>query len=658
MSENGNRRSAGWAWLLLAVLPLLAPAAARAASCTPAPLVQPGKTQLLDRVLVRPGATIAPTPDGAGGKPIPAFSALFVYARSVDGKAVQVGASSDCKPQGWIAAASLAPWRHTMVAAFTPRAGRDRVLFFGAPETPKALLAKPDTKAEAARLAEAAAKAPAEAGIVAQEPATPVDIDKQFYLLPILEAQNARFASGQPVDLLHVASLAAQEAAKPPPAAAAPAARQNFRTAVVFVLDATKSMDPYLDRAREAISKVLAKVEAEHLQDRVRFGLVAFRDDPKAVPNIEYGTRIFADPNQVATRAEFDAAVKDLRGATVSTRAVAEDVYAGIETAIDGIKWDEFGGRFIVLVTDASAREPSSGLTATKLDEGALALLAKERGIAVLTLHLLTKEGGDADHRRAEAQYKTLTAYPGRGALYYPVPAGDVGEFGKRADTIASALVTLIEGAEDKGSARPDAPPPTAAGAKTDANAAAADIAAVGYAMRMAYLGRVEGSKAPPMFESWTLDRDIARPDVQSLDIRVLLSRAQLSDLAATVNALYTAMQKGLVDPPSFQQQLRSALLTLSRDPSRVGAASNRAMSDAMLGEYLDGLPFASRVMGLTQDAWLGMSPSDQLALIDHLAVDLSLYQHMQDDVGHWVSLAPGARPEDAVYPVPLNAFP
>jgi len=189
-------------------------------------------------------------------------------------------------------------------------------------------------------------------------------------------------------------------------------------------------------------------------------------------------------------------------------------------------------------------------------------------------------------------------------------------------------------------------------------NAAANDIAAVGYAMRLAYLGRLQGSKAPAMFESWALDKDLASRQTQSLDIRVLMSKSQLSDLASTVSALYTAMQKGLAEPDSFERQLRSALLTLSRDPNKIGSASNRELTDAALGEYLNGLPFHSVAMGLDQDTWLGRSPSEQQELIDHLAVDLNLYQHMQDDVTHWVSLAPGARPEDAVYPVPLDALP
>ncbi len=669
--------------LMLAALTAVGTLRAEAAEtrCTPAPLIQPGKKTLPDRVLVRPGAMLTPAPDGTGGAPVPAFAALFVYGHSEDGRATQVGASSACKPDGWIATDHLVPWRNTMVAAFPSRAGRERVLFFENADTLRTILKAPDTAQEAARLQAAAAKDPQSAGIVAQEPETPVDITKQFYLLPVLEAKGGRFSGTLPVDLLHVASLTlplplplpagAQDAAGKRPDAGTPAAgtpdasaRHNFRTAVVFVVDATRSMDPYLDRSRQAIGTVLSRVEKEGLTDRVRFGLVAFRDDPKAVPKIEYGTRVYADPNVVATRAAFDRAVGDLHAARVSSRAEAEDVYAGMDAALRKIDWRGFDGRFVVLVTDASARAPNSGLVTTHLDEGALATLARGNDTALLAVHLLTKEGGDDDHAVAEKQYRAMTAFPGQGSLYYQVPAGDVEAFGKQAEAIGDSLVHLIESAEDAGTTRSDVPKPPAPGPaakqeKRDTKDVQADIAAVGYAMRMAYLGRLEKSVAPTMFDAWALSRDIAHPDVQSLDIRVLMSKAQLSDLATTVDALYGAFKAGRDDPSTVVSQLRSALVTLGRNPDKIGSGDNRNLTRDALEEYLGGLPYQSKAMKLDEDNWSReMQPGEQQDFIDHLAVDLDLYRHMQDDVSHWVRLAPNAPPEDAVYPVPVNALP
>ncbi|QQP89207.1 VWA domain-containing protein [Skermanella sp. TT6] len=658
-------------WLAASALALVL-ASPAALACSPAPLLQPGKTQLQERVLTRPGGKL--TPDGGAAKPVPGFSVLYVYERSPDGARVRVGASADCKPEGWMPAEAVVPWRHTLVGAFANRTGRDRVLFFGAEDGLRSLVGSRDAGAQAAKLAEAAKTAGPGQGaagpLVSIEPETPVDINKQFYLLPILEAKTQRFPTGRPVRMVKVAAVTSRDQGAPAPASAAsatpapppaPAIRQNFRTAIVFVIDASSSMQPYIDRTREAIKRIYDGIKTAQLQEQVRFGLIGYRDDPKAVPGLEYLTKVFVDPNKVDTREEFDRAAAGLAASKVSTRAFAEDGYAGIDSAINAIDWSPFGGRFVVLITDASSRDPGS-LSATGLDAKALSIALLEKKIATMALHLLTEEGRK-DHAKGAAQYRELTTYPGRKPLYYPVEAGDVGRFGARVDTLTDSLVTLVQAAEaGEGLNTPPPPTPKAAPGKPASNPGgdplAEDIAAIGHAMRLAYLGSVKGTAAPPMFEAWAADRDFANDTVASLDVRVLLSKSQLSDLQATVGALADAYSKGQVDPSDLFNQLRSAAATLSRDPAKVGTSDNRALNQALLGEYLDGLPYTSRVMAIDQDAWLGMNPGEQQALIDDLQVKARLYRRFHDDVSNWVRLAEGASPEDAVYPVPLTALP
>lgn len=652
-------------WLAASALALVL-ASPAALACSPAPLLQPGKTQLQERVLTRPGGKL--TPDGGAAKPVPGFSVLYVYERSPDGARVRVGASADCKPEGWMPAEAVVPWRHTLVGAFANRTGRDRVLFFGAEDGLRGLVGSRDAGAQAAKLAEAAKTAGPGQGaagpLVSIEPETPVDINKQFYLLPILEAKTQRFPTGRPVRMVKVAAVTSRDQGAPASAASAtpapppaPAIRQNFRTAIVFVIDASSSMQPYIDRTREAIKRIYDGIKAAQLQEQVRFGLIGYRDDPKAVPGLEYLTKVFVDPNKVDTREEFDKAAAGLAASKVSTRAFAEDGYAGVDSAINAIDWTPFGGRFVVLITDASSRDPGS-LSATGLDAKALSIALLEKKIATMALHLLTEEGRK-DHAKGAAQYRELTTYPGRKPLYYPVEAGDVGQFGARVDTLTDSLVTLVQAAEaGEGLNTPPPPPPKAAPGTPAADPLAEDIAAIGHAMRLAYLGSVKGTAAPPMFEAWAADRDFANDTVASLDVRVLLSKSQLSDLQATVGALADAYSKGQVDPSDLFNQLRSAAATLSRDPAKVGTSDNRALNQALLGEYLDGLPYTSRVMAIDQDAWLGMNPGEQQALIDDLQVKARLYRRFHDDVSNWVRLAEGAPPEDAVYPVPLTALP
>src|SRR3546814_3791593 len=84
---------------------------------------------------------------------------------------------------------------------------------------------------------------------------------------------------------------------------------------------------------------------------------------------------------------------------------------------------------------------------------------------------------------------------------------------------LADLLVDQVGKAADA-----DAQPSTGT---TDGKLADA-TAAVGHAMRLAWLGKVEGTEAPAMFEAWASDRDFARPDVTAFSVR---SEAHTSEL-------------------------------------------------------------------------------------------------------------------------------
>jgi len=646
-------------FLALLMVALLAAPDARAddvrapMNCNPAPLLQAGKTQLLERVLTRPGASLAPAPGQAGKRSVPAFSVLFVYGRSPDGKALQVGARSDCKPEGWIAAETAVTWKHSIVAAFAPRTSRERALFFSEEQTLRQIVAAKDAGDQAGTLRSGAGAAGG-GPLAAIEPENAVDMREQFYLLPILEAGSARFASQKKVRVLKVAAVST--GTKPPPPSAT---NQDFRAAVVFVVDASASMQPYINRTREAINRIYGKIENAKLEDKVRFGMVGYRDDPKVTPGVEYLTRVFVDPNKVASREAFNKAAAGLSASKASTRAVAEDGYAGIDAALKDINWDGFSARFIVLVTDASSRDPDSGLSATGLTASRLSVIAQEHGTALFALHLLSA-GNEKDHEKGKKQYEELAQFPGCSSLYYPVPTGDVGEFGKRIDLLGDRLTNLVtapDATEAPTAVTPNCSAQRQAGAEA-ATAIAADVDAIAHAMRLAYLGKVTGTTAPTMFDAWTADRDFANQAIATYDIRVLLTKTQLADLESTVRALSNAYRDSKIDPSTLFAQLRSAAATLARDPAKIGATDHAELSKAILGEYLDGLPYASRIMAIDQDTWKGMSPGEQQAFIDDLDVMSAQYKRFHDDVGLWVMLAEGGSANDAVYPIPIKALP
>ena len=428
----------------------------------------------------------------------------------------------------------------------------------------------------------------------------------------------------------------------------------KFTSGVVFVIDASASMQPYIDLTRAAMEEVYKQVETAKLEQRVRFGMVAYRDDPTKVKGIEYLVRTFADPTKISTQAQFADAVKGVAASEVSTRAFAEDGYAGLVEAIQGIDWTGFGGRYLIMITDASSREGNSPLATTGLSTDQVRQLALENRIATYVLYLKTPEGKE-DHARATKQYEALAHYPNVGSLFFPVEAGDKQAFRSQVQRLAEALVNQVRSAGQK----------PVGGATGSASAAPGGdkltqvTEGVGRAMQLAYLGEVQGTKAPRMFEAWASDRDFRQPDIASFSVRLLLTKNQLSDLQATLRKVVEAGERGQLDPGDFFNQLRSAAAAMSRDPNRVGQASARNLEDiGLMGEYLDGLPYQSRIMGLDQDTWTRMGVGQQQALIDDVKSKIALYQRFHDDVDRWVQLNPEGAAGDAVYPIPLDVLP
>jgi hypothetical protein len=651
---------------IIAIVAVLTVATTVVAHAQPAggprkPLLIEGKTTLYQRVLTRPGAAVAAQPGGAAGKEMPPMTLLFVYGRTAGTtNYLEVGSNSEGKVIGFLPEADTIPWKHSLTLAFTNPANRERVLFFkDRPELVDMLNSdKLLVDSEQMRKQIADGKLPPTSPIISIEPETFVDMRKQFYLLPILDAGTTILKSGFKVRTVQVASVTKEKGVETltqisqrtnPEADLA-----KFTSGVVFVIDTSASMQPYIDLTRAAIEKVYEQVEAAKLNQRVRFGLVAYRDDPAKVKGIEYLVHTFADPTKVSTQTQFSEAVKDVAASKISTRAFAEDGYAGLVEAIQGINWTGFGGRYLIMITDASSREGNSPLASTGLGTEQVRQLALENRIATYVLYLKTPAGKD-DRARATKQYQALTNYPNVGSLFFPVEAGDKQTFRNQVQRLAEALVDQVRSAGQK----------PAGGVAGSAVAATGDdkltqvTEAVGRAMQLAYLGEVQGTKAPRMFEAWASDRDFKQPDIASFSVRLLLTKNQLSDLQATLRKVIEAGEKGQLDPGDFFNQLRSAAAAMSRDPNRVGQASARNLEDiGLMGEYLEGLPYQSRIMGLDQDTWTRMGVGQQQALIDDVKSKIALYQRFHDDVDRWVQLNPEGAPGDAVYPIPLDVLP
>lgn len=637
------------------------------------PLKQEGKQTLFQRVLSTPSCMLTDSAGGKNGKAVPVFSRYYVYARQeIAGKQwLQVGPDEFGKTVGWLDSDCAVPWNIQMTLTFTNPVDRDPLLFFKEKASLEKIIGSSNKQADVAAIRQNLEKSGASPEIVAQEPKEPVDFQKNFYLLPVLQGEEVMNGDGFYERVLEVASVSKTDKSQPTTANKSnnPAATKNpnevtgFKAAVVFVIDSTISMDPYINRTREAVKKLYEKVEKENLQEQVKFGLIAFRSSTKAVPELEYTSKMFVDPNKVKDGKDFMNKVASLKQATVSSKEFSEDAYAGINQALNEIDWNSFGGRYIVLITDAGAIDGNNPISTTGMGAQQLRLEAQHKGVAIYTLHLKTKTGKD-NHEQAAGQYNELAFnnYLNK-ALYYPVNAGDVNEFGSKVSTLADALTSQVKlaykGEMAAGSSLSAKEEPKTKAEPSKENEIEQDAALLGKAMRLAYLGRTNGQAAPPVFKAWISDRDFVKSNIPTAEVRVLLTKAQLSDLSDVVKKISDAANSGLISPDDMFQQLRSVAAAMGQDPSKIKQGTSTKIAElGLLGEYLDGIPYKSQVTGIDEDAWKSMGGQQQEKFIIDLQKKLRLYQTYNADVDRWISLSEGSDPKDNVYPVSLEALP
>lgn len=632
---------------------LLLPTVARAQTppATPAtPLIMVGKKSLFQRVIARPGATLSPQPSSTSAKPVPGFTVFYVYARRDDGW-IEVGRGSSGQIDGWMPADKAIDWKHAMVGAFTNPAGRQRVLFLRTADDQEGVILNADP-GEAADQLRAAALAGKPGPVVAMEPANYVDITHNFYLLPILSAQQIEREIGPPMRLLEVLSAPASQPAPPPPSAPK---LQDFKAGVVFVLDTTLSMQPYIEATRAAIKDIVARISASPLRDNFRFGLIAYRDSLAENWRLEYATRVYAKPDFKQPADAINNAIATVHDSSSSSIGFDEDPIAGMKTALDAVDWNSLGGRYIILISDAGARTADNPHSITHLGITEIKQLANARHIAVFALHLLTPEGDAVhDHPHAAAQYRELTRFGAAGSLYYPVPHGAPAALSVMVRQLSDELLNQVSAITGRPLGGPPVLDPSGAAPPPDPRMQR-QVQVVSDAMRLAYLGAADNTQAPDVIRSFTTDADPADPTITSLDVRVLLTRNQLSDLARSLQTILDAGLADRTDPQVFFNQLRSAFATAARDPNQIAHA---ATLGALLGEYLDGLPYHSDIMDISQEDWLAMGAIAQRTVLNNIESRLRLYQDFEADPDLWVDLSGTRSPGEAMIPVPIEALP
>ncbi|MCK5889559.1 MAG: VWA domain-containing protein [Methylococcales bacterium] len=665
------------------------------------PLLMKNKKNLYQRVLTLPEAKLYSQANASqqDAKPLPVFTVYYVYSRKTDGNNqtwVQVGLSRYGSKAGWIKAGKTLDWSQRLTLTFRePVDGQDRVLLFKDRASAEKLATSSDLSEYNAiyKAASTGADLP-NSPVVAIQPAKNIDIRKNFYLIPIHTYEDI-FMRNSTARLLQVSSIPIKEGyqfiskakqnSEPkqqltPAKIVAPspvindtgAGNEEYSAGITFVIDATLSMQPYIDRTRQAVGKIFNDIKDANLLGNVNFGLVAYRDNIAATPKVEYVTKQFVSLKEGKDSTAFMNQVTGLQATQWSTKNFREDGFAGVHRALQEMDWSPYAARYIVVITDASSRDANDPLSSTGIGLAKLKKLAQEKNIAIFVMHLLSS-GSRSDHSRAKKQYEALSEYPSIGSFYYGVPTGNTREFGRVIESLSRQITAQVgimkAGTTQKAPKIPEKIsqiiPEEVKPDKSQIQKLSSKVEKLGYTLRMKYLQNKQGDQAPDVFKAWLVDKDFSDPEKRTVDVRVLLTRNQLSDLHTILKQILDTAEKGVISPTNFISELKSLAATTSRDPEQLGGTtsttSGGGQSLAELGfmrEYLDGLPYTGDVMNLSLEDWQQWSVKRQIEFLQGLEDKINYYRYLHDHIDLWVSIKGGSIDGDSVFPVPLAMLP
>jgi hypothetical protein len=679
------RRSKQYFTLIALLLVVCAPFWALGADKR-SPVKIEGKTFLPLRVLARPFSNIYKEPDvnkGTVEENVPTFQTYYVYTRpevKATGTDVngwyEVGSDVRGTVLGWMRAEDVMEWKQTMSLAYTHPEGRKPVLMF---EDREVLLKlekatedqrKKDTETLYTTLD--TGKIPTDFPVRSVEPKKAVDISSQFYLLPILEFGVIELENREG----RILKLAAATAAGPDAREDSDIKKnedykkealegktsidleklKTLEVDLVFVMDMTGSMQPYINAALDVVKNISLFVTKDaEIKKSVHFGLWGYRDSVQDIPALEFHTKNFTPTLQSVE--EFEKTLSGVRAAAVGSGDYPEDVFSGMDNAMRETQWTADALRFIVLIGDAPAHELGHPWNYSGQSEQTLRAFADDNKVFIFALHIKDPDPRAAEfHVISEPQFRTLSRNKGMEgeSSYYSVTSTDLDGFSRATRDIAEVLVAMVAQAK-KGQVFTSTATAVSTGSPQKPTEARTLAAKMGYAALVEWIGKETETKAPRDIIAWAVDKDLVDPSIQSMDVRLLINKKDLDSLAKVLGDVIAAGRRGQIGGEDFFTSLQATATTLSRTPEQIRNA--QSMAD-LVPEFLAGLPYKSRLMAMNNELWASWSNDQQDEFLKELDAKIQLYKTIHDEPGGWIQLNKGDDPDEFVYPISLEMLP
>lgn len=638
--------TAGKTLFLSALLGLGLSAGAVVAQDGDRPLLREGRETVYQRVLTRPGATLLEARDGEELRVYPAFQPLYVFVAEPGW--VQVGPSVSAPPEGWVTEDSVVEWKQNIVAAFTNPAGRERQILFESEERLRDLMEHEALREMQGQILQEieTGEVPDERGVVAAEPPVYVNIVDQLYLMPILDfTQDLHPLNYDENLLMEVASVPLRAEGE---TAAPTGGTDDFDVGIVFVFDTTQSMEPYISRTQSAVEQVVRDMRGSDIGDHVQFGVVGFRDSIEAAPALEYRTRTLLPLQRRQDQTEVLATIRAAtRVAQADSPGFNEDSLAGVEDAIDLTDWngggDPFDARIVILITDAGPKDARDPNARSAIGTKELQRAAQDKGIAVMTLHLKTTAGGEAQHAYAADSYRSLSRFQDD-TYYYGIDNGSPQALEATVKRLVTAMSDVIRRAQD------DTP-------VLSSEETGEELVNLGLAMQLAYLGRKQGAQVPDVIRGWVSEKAIEDPSRLAIEPRLLVTKNEMATMADLLSNLLDLgeQSRSAEDAASFFAQVRDVVARMAQNPDRLVNTDAETLGGAL--EFLEDLPYESQLMLTTEERW-SQSAMNRRQILDGMRQKLVQYRKWLLDPSVWTRLYPGAPDGEYVFAMPFDVLP
>jgi hypothetical protein len=383
------------------------------------------------KVIVRHDCAVFAEPnDSSRSQPIRQFDFYFVLPADASGAKVKNGfyriasGTSEAQAIGWIKKENVVEWPHTQVLGFTKRSEREPAHFFSTPQALEAYLKNGKTN-------EAISREPEGVEILG--------------LMPILTEQKTKL-NGEEIKTYQVGYIhnadPKNNTSSPSKSLSIPQIQKDLTLEIVFVIDTTSSMKPYIEATKDVIRKISNAInENKNVKGRVRLGLVGYRDrgdeyTSKVLCTLEGGKDLQAFQAELANKVE-----------AIGGGDTPEQVFAGLDEAVK-MEWGKLSYRNIVVIGDAPSHEGEKSMVSLE------SVLAKAQPTATgdnvkalmqhITIHTLqVGDGTGPEIELCRKQFQALAA--GRDFAGVSANSTNLKTF---AETLLKTLANRVESME------------------------------------------------------------------------------------------------------------------------------------------------------------------------------------------------------------------